>query len=65
MKADIKLCASSINVLTLPVSFLLGQGHLIDKCVQCHTAEFCVASVGNMFSTVHKVGWVVLCGWQS
>jgi hypothetical protein len=28
MKADIKLCASSFSVVTLPASFMLCQGHL-------------------------------------
>jgi len=34
IKADIKLCASSFSVVTLPVVFLLGLSHLLDAYMQ-------------------------------
>jgi hypothetical protein len=37
MKADIKLCASSFSVVTLPVYYLLGQGLLVSCIVEDKT----------------------------
>jgi len=35
MKRDIKLCANLFNVVNLPVSFPLGQGHPLGTCMAC------------------------------
>jgi hypothetical protein len=41
MKDDIKLCTISFSVVTLPVFFPLGQGHLLSAYSQCQEVEFC------------------------